>query len=127
MSKIELKVTRENIPEQLESLPSDISYWETALAEAQNKLYLAELEKDVLIANTNIEIRTNPLAFGNLKVTDAAVGAICQTQQNVIDAEKAVIAAKLEVANTKAVVNALDCKRSACKYLCELLVSGRFN
>jgi len=73
MSKIDLKVTRETLPEQLESLPSDISYWETALAEAQNKLYLAELEKDILIANTNIEIRTNPLAFGNLKVTDAAV------------------------------------------------------
>jgi hypothetical protein len=127
MSKIDLKVTRENLPEQLESLASDISYWETALAEAQNKLYLAELEKDVLVANTNIDIRTNPLKYGNLKVTDAAVGAICQTDTAVVEAERAVIAAKLEVANTKAVVSALDAKRSACKYLSELLVSGRFN
>jgi hypothetical protein len=127
MTQLDLKVTRENLPEQLESLASDISYWETSLAEAQNKLYLAELEHDVLVANTNIDIRTNPLAYGNLKVTDAAAGAITQTQPAVVEAAKAVIAAKLEVANTRAVVNALDAKRSACKYLSELLVSGRFN
>lgn len=127
MSKIDLQVTRETLPENLESLASDISYWETQLAEAQNKLYLAQLDEKVTEARINLDVRSNPLRYGNLKITDASAGALTQTNEEVVAAARAVIAAKLEVDNTRAIVNALDAKRSACKYLSELLVSGRFN
>jgi hypothetical protein len=58
------------------------------------------------------------------KVTEETVKALITVQQIYIDAQNAVIAAKSQLAASRAVVDALEVKRSTLKYLAELTIAG---
>jgi lipopolysaccharide biosynthesis regulator YciM len=125
MKKPDFNVDLASLPQVLETLASETQEWDAALAEAQHQMYLADQKYNLAKARTEIEIRTNPLAFGNLKITEGAVAALVQIQPEVVEAERALIDAKLQVNSTRAVTNALDVKRSACKYLSELHLANK--
>lgn len=124
---VDLKVSIAGLPEQLEKLPGDVGEWESQLADCLNKQHLAEQALSLAKAQAEINIRTNPLAYGNLKLTESTVSALVVVQPEVIKAEKDLIDARLQVNSLKAITNALDVKRSACKYLAELTLSGRIS
>lgn len=121
---VNLAVTTASLANDLQTLPGDIGAWASALADEQHKLYIAELVNNQTKAEVEAQIRGNPLDFGLAKVTDAAVEAKVTLHPRVQAAEMAAIEAKLAVGSTKAIVTALDAKRSACKYLTELIIRG---
>lgn len=125
MSEISLKVSVETIVQDLAPLASDIHDWEKQLALALDNQYKKSLAEQRARARADIDIRTNPTVRTQVKLTENVVGALVNLDPDVIQAEDELLAAKLEVNNVKAIVNALDAKRSACKYLSELVLSGK--
>lgn len=125
--KLNFEVSVENLPDALASLPGDINNWETELANALNKQYKAEQKLSFIKSQTEMKIRTNPVDYGNIKLTEGAIGAIMVIQPEVQAAESELIEARLEVSSLRAITNALDAKRSACKYLSELLSGGKIS
>lgn len=121
---VNLAVNAGSLVDDLQSLPGDIGAWAKDLSQEQHKLYLAELKNRQTKAEADAEIRGNPLNFGIAKATDSAVEAKVILHPKVRASEMAVIQAKLSVNSTKAIVDALDAKRSACKYLTELIIRG---
>lgn len=124
---VDLEVSVGNLPEALAVLPQDTATWESALADELNKQHKAEQALNLTRAKTQLDIRTDPLKYGYPKLTEALVNTLVDVQAAVIAAEQAVIDAKLAVNSTRAIVNALDAKRSACKYLTELVIRGFTN
>lgn len=124
---VDLEVSVGGLPEALSMLPQDISTWESALADELNKQHKAAQALNLVKAKVELAIRTDPIAYGYPKMTENLVDTLVVVQPQVIAAEEALIAAKFAVDNTKAIVNALDVKRSACKYLTELVIRGFTN
>ena len=125
--KLNFEVSVENLPEALSSIASDINTWETELATALNKQYKAEQKLSYTKSQVEMKIRTNPIDYGNIKLTEGAIGALMVIQPEVQAAETELIEARLEVSSLRAITNALDAKRSACKYLSELLSGGKIS
>lgn len=122
--EVNLGVDRNRLDAELEQIPNDILVWSRqAIADletsqrAENALKYEE-------ARLSIDIRTNPINYGMAKVTEDTVKALIQVQQSYIDAQNAAIAAKSQLAESRAVVDALEVKRSTLKYLAELTVAG---
>lgn len=122
--EVNLGVDRNRLDAELEQIPNDILVWSRqAIADletsqrAENALKYEE-------ARLSIDIRTNPVNYGMAKVTEDTVKALIQVQQSYIDAQNAAIAAKSQLAESRAVVDALEVKRSTLKYLAELTVAG---
>jgi len=126
-NEVDLEVNVGNLPEALSALPRDTSTWESALADDLNRQHKAEQELNLTRAKAALAIRTDPLAYGFPKLTEDLVKTIVEVQPAVIAAENTLIDAKCAVNNTRAIVNALDTKRSACKYLTELVIRGFTN
>jgi hypothetical protein len=123
-TEVNLGVDRNNLDKELENIPNEILAWSRqaivdleASQRAENGLKLVE-------AQLSIAIRQNPLDFGMAKVTEETVKALITVQQIYIDAQNAVIAAKSQLAASRAVVDALEVKRSTLKYLAELTIAG---
>jgi hypothetical protein len=125
MSNINLRVSVETLVSDLAPLASDIHDWEKQLALALDNQYKMDLIKDRARARADIDIRSNPTVRTQVKLTENVVTALVNLDPDVVQAEDDLVAAKLEVNNVKAIVNALDAKRSACKYLSELVLSGK--
>jgi hypothetical protein len=121
---VNLSVSIGRLADDLQTLAGDIGAWAGALADEQHKLYIATLVVQQTKAEVDAEIRGNPLDFGLAKVTDTAVEAKVILHPRVKAAEMAKIEAALAVNSTRAIVTALDAKRSACKYLTELIIRG---
>ena len=122
--EVDLSVNRHKLDTDLEKIPNEILVWtRQAIADlvtsqrAENALKLVE-------AHLNIDIRTNPIDYGMAKVTEDTVKALIQVQQKYIDAQDAFLAAKSELLASRAVVDALEVKRSSLKYLAELSIAG---
>jgi hypothetical protein len=121
---VNLGVDRNNLDTELEQIPNEILVWSRkAIADletsqrAENALKLVE-------ARLSIDIRQNPVNYGMAKVTEDTVKALITVQQDFIDAQNAVISAKSELSESRAVVDALEVKRSTLKYLAELTIAG---
>jgi hypothetical protein len=125
--EVDLEVSVGNLPEALSVLPRDTAAWESVLADELNKQHKAEQALNLIKAKTDLAIRNDPIAYGYPKTTEALIANLITVQQPVIDAEAALVAAKCAVNSTRAIVNALDTKRSACKYLTELVIRGFTN
>lgn len=124
MNKIDLDISVNNLQEQWESLPEDVKIWGTQLAEAVQRQQLADHKLNLAEARANIAIRKNPGDFGFAKVTEDQVKALVIVHPDVEKATDELIAAKNEVTALRAIVEALDVKRSALKYLSELTLVG---
>lgn len=124
---VDLEVSVGNLPEALASLAVDIAEWSSALAGDLNKQHKAEQAFNLVKAKMEITIRNDPLSYGFPKMTEGLVTTLVASQPEVVAAENALIDAKCAVNGTRAIVDALDAKRSACKYLTELVIRGFTN
>jgi hypothetical protein len=121
---VDLDLTVDKLPEALSSLASDTGAWQRSLAEDLYKLHKAEQALKLYKAQLELKIRANPIEYGIAKITEGGVTARVECDAQVVALTDANIEAKLAVNGTKAVVDALDVKRSASKYLAELVIRG---
>lgn len=123
-AEVNLGVDRHNLDQELENIPNEILAWSRQAIADLEASQRAENALKLIEAQLSIAIRQNPLDFGMAKVTEETVKALITVQQVYIDAQNAVVAAKSQLAASRAVVDALEVKRSSLKYLAELTVSG---
>lgn len=121
---LDLGVSVNTLQEQWESLPEDVKIWQQQLAEAMQEQALADQRLTLAEAKASVAIRKNPQDFGFPKVTEDTVKALVTVQPEVEKALDDLVKAKNNVTALKAVVEALDVKRSALKYLSELTLVG---
>lgn len=123
-TEVNLSVDRHNLDKELENIPNEILAWSRQAISDLEASQRAENALKLIEAQLSIAIRQNPLDFGMAKVTEETVKALVAVQQVYIDAQNAVVSAKSQLAASRAVVDALEVKRSSLKYLAELTVSG---
>lgn len=121
---VDLSIDKSKLDQQLEQIPTDILVWSRRASEDIEAVQRAEAALKLTEARLSIDIRQNPVNYGFAKTTEELVKALILTQQVYIDATNAVIDAKKESAASRAVVDALEMKRSSLKYLAELTVAG---
>lgn len=121
---LDLRVDLSNLPQILTEHASDVLRWGTALAHAIKESQIAELNLKRVTAKTEIKIRQNPLDYGFPKVTEDLIKALVINQPEVVEATQKSTDAKDVVNATKAIVEALDNRRSSLKLLTELATLG---
>lgn len=122
--EVDLSVNRHKLDTDLENIPNEILVW---TRQAITDLETSQRAENALKheeARLSIDIRTNPINYGMPKVTEDTVKALIQVQQSYIDAQNACLAAKSQLLASRAVVDALEVKRSSLKYLAELSIAG---
>lgn len=123
-TEVNLSVDRHNLDKELENIPNEILAWSRQAISDLEASQRAENALKLIEAQLSIAIRQSPLDYGMAKVTEETVKALVAVQQVYIDAQNAVVLAKSQLAASRAVVDALEVKRSSLKYLAELTVSG---
>lgn len=121
---LNLEVSTKNLDTAWQGLPEEVKVWGCALADAVKEQQEAETQLKLISAKKEIAIRKNPSDFGFAKVTEDLVTALVLDAKEVQDAMARVATAKNNVNVTKAIVEALDVKRSSLKYLSELMLIG---
>ena len=112
------------LPENLEAIADEIKVWNTALSDAEKALLEAKLNEDVTVARVSLMIRQNPLDYGMAKPTEDGIKQTTVVQPEVVQAAKDYIEAKVEHSRIRAIVEALDAKRSTLKYQSQLVEAG---
>ena len=123
-AQLTLRVDRNQIDVELESLPEDIKNWGEALSEAIADADRADQEMKLCYAKTNLDIRANPTKYGNFKITEDVVTQLTLIQPEYQEKVTAHNEARQRVSGTKAILEALDAKRASCKQLTELILVG---
>lgn len=96
------------------------------LAEAREHYERAKAERDLVAAELDREVRSDPARFGLDKVTEAAVQTAVATQKRLAQATNAVITARFETDKAQAVVDALEHRKKALENLVQLRLSDYF-
>lgn len=121
---VDITVDRHKLDQQLEAIPGDVLVWSRQASTQVEEVQRAENNLKLVEAKLSIQIRQNPVDFGFPKVTEELVKSLIVTQPEYIHALDLLTKAKTELTATRAVVDALEIKRSSLKYLAELTVSG---
>lgn len=106
------------------ALPNEIMAYNTAFADATLECQLLENKRVVLKAQADRKIRQNPQDYGFAKTTEDLVKSTVAIQPEVVAIEDACVQAKHACNVTRAIIEALDVKRSSLKYLSELTLVG---
>lgn len=122
--ELDLTIAPQDLEELLRRIPNEILVWTREQAARLIELQHAKNHLKVVEAKANIDIRNNPLAYGQQKVTEDAVKNIVTIQPTVIEAQSKVVELEGRLASARAIVESLETKRSSLKYLAELTVAG---
>ena len=127
MSEFKIEIDRYRLDDEWVGQPE--LYWEyaTAAVEARAVWEQAKARLDVVKAEFDIEIRTNPDDYDLPKVTETVIASTITTQKPVKDAVKAVIVAKEKLGYLEAAVTALDHRKKALEKLVELDARNYFS
>ena len=106
------------------ALPNEIMVWNTAFADSTQECQLLENKRVLIKAQVEKKIRQNPTDYGFAKLTEDLVKSTVSIQPEVVAIEDACVQAKHSCNVTKAIIEALDVKRSSLKYLSELTLVG---
>lgn len=97
------------------------------LAKAKTARDSASAQEEVTRSAVSLKVRkANPLDYGLSKFTEDSIEAIVNTDQEVVDAVKALLKAKEDVYLLEAAVNALNDKSSRIKDLVSLWIGGYY-
>jgi hypothetical protein len=121
---LDLSVNRNNLEADLGSIPNDIKLWADAVVENQLDLMLAEQKLDLTQAQLSLAVRSNPAEYGIAKITEDLVKAVVTVQPGYQAALTEYNTKKNAVNASKAVLDALEVRRSSLKHLTELTISG---
>lgn len=125
---LDLTVSQATLPEAWEKLPHEISVWNSSYADAVKECQEAENELVLIRAKLFTDIQVNPLDYGFSKAPSIdATNSIIDKQPPIIAAKDKVLQCKHNVNVTRGIVESLDIKRSALKYLTELTLAGFVN
>jgi hypothetical protein len=127
MTTLNLKISRNDLAASCYDLAEDVKTYMEQLGEAQLALYNAEQQEKLIEAQLYVDIQVNPAKYGNLKLTVDTIKALVIKQTEYQAAVAAISAAKATVKGLDAIVEGLQTKRSALKYLTEMTTSGYIN
>jgi hypothetical protein len=123
-TELDFEINAGNLDRHLQQLPNDLLVWTREASARVRRVTIARNRLKLVEAKTSIDIRTNPVAYGHAKVTEDLVKALVIVQPEFQTAQDEVAEAEDELFSARAVVDALESKRSSLKYLAELTVSG---
>lgn len=121
---LDLSVNRNTLEADLGSIPNDIKLWAEATAEAQLDLMLAEQKLDLTQAQISLKVRAEPATYGIAKITEDLVKAVVTVQPEYQAALTEYNTKKNAVNTSKAVLDAMEVRRSSLKHITELTISG---
>jgi hypothetical protein len=121
---LDLSVDRHNLDAALEQIPNEIKTWGQSVVEAQLDLMIAEQKLDLIQAQQSIAIRNSPSEYGISKVTEDLIKSTVTVQPAYQAALTDYTAKKNAVNSAKAILDALEVRRSSLKHLAELTISG---
>ena len=122
--KLNLNITSETLDGDWQQLPQEIMAWSSAYADAVKESQEAENQRVLIRSKVERKVRLNPKDYGFEKMTEDSIKSTVNVQQEVVDIEQVCVDAKHAVNTIKAIVEALDVKRSSLKYLTELTLVG---
>jgi hypothetical protein len=119
----DLYVDRNDLPTEWEKQPQLYMYWAEEYAWAVMDRDKAKDQLDLVAADLDSAIRTDPAAYELVKVTEASVAAAVKKQQSYGDAVEKLHQANLVVNRMAAARSAMDHKRKALEHLTTLAVN----
>lgn len=122
--KLNLALSTATLDADWLELPNEIMVWNSAYADAVKEHQILDNQRVVIRAQVERKIRMNPVDFGFAKMTEDTVKSTVSIQPEVIEIEDKCVEAKHLCNATKAIVEALDVKRSSLKSLTDLTLSG---
>lgn len=125
--KFEIGINEFELDKEWVNQPRLFLKWAERLAGARKRVEEAKNELNVVRADLDFEIRSNPEKYDLPKVTETSIGATILKQQEYAIAEKALTQAKYEEGMLEAAVEALRQRKNALENLVELHVAGYFS
>jgi hypothetical protein len=107
--------------------PSLFGRYALKVADARRRMDEAKSELDVVKAELDKQIRSEPEAFGLGKVTESAITALVPLQPEYDDANRKLIDARHELEVMQAMTSALDHKKAALSKLVDLFLADYFS
>jgi hypothetical protein len=102
--------------------PGHFGVWAKKVVEAQELYDTAKSKFDLVKAELDIAIRSEPAQYDIQKVTEGSIASTLLIQPEYRAAEKAVIAAKKQLGLCNAAINSLEHKKRAMSLLVELFI-----
>lgn len=121
---LDLTISPSTLEQQLQETPQEILLWSREAVFRLARLNAAKNQLKLVEARCALDIRSNPLSYGHQKVTEGLIESLVVVQEEYQEAQEAVRTAEASLGEARAVVDALESKRSSLKYLAELTVSG---
>ena len=120
MNEFKIEIDRYRLDDEWVGQPELYREYATAAVEARKEWEQAKARLEVVKAEFDIEIRTNPDDYDLPKVTETVIASAIVIQQPVKDAVKAIIKAKEKLGYLEAACTALDHRKKALEKLVEL-------
>jgi hypothetical protein len=119
-----LAIDRNRLDDEWERQPKLYRDYAMDLADARYTLELCEHDLGLEKARISEDVRSDPSSYGLSKVTEPAIKAVLESHKTLARLEKKVLDKKHAVRILESMVNALDHKRTALKYITERQLAG---
>jgi len=124
---LEIQIDENSLDVEWVGQPRMYFKYASMLADAKREQDQAKVELDLVTAELDMVIRSDPDKFGIGKVTEAAIKATVLAQKEYGKAQKAVLTAKHGVDVLGAAVTALDHRKKALEGLVQLRLANYFS
>lgn len=124
---LNLSIDPLNLDKEWVRHPGHFGVWSSKVVEAQEGYDTAKSKFDLVKAELDIAIRSDPAAYDIQKVTEGSISSTILIQPEYRAAEKAVIAAKKQLGLCNAAVNSLEHKKRALSLLVELYIHDYYS
>ena len=126
-SERDFEIDRYKLDDEWVKQPNLYRTYAEALAEAKKAYDEAKNDLSVIRADTELKIRKDPESCGLSKVTEGVIKSALDVQEDVREAEQAVIDARHAVGILEAAVGALDHRKRALSDLVSLHLADYFS
>jgi hypothetical protein len=123
----EVAVNKDELEIDLEKLSSQYLYWSRFDVEAKEEKEKAEQRLEVIKAQVDSDVRTNPAKFGMDKATETAIRNVVVLSAVVQAAESEVIKATKNARLLTSAISSFDKKASALGHLVDLWKNGYYS
>jgi len=119
---IRMQIDELNLHKEWQNQPQQMMNWGRFVAECQRMLDEAEVAKSLVEAELDSDIRENCTTYGLDKITEAAIKSTIPKQPEYTSCVKKIIRLTFELNEAKAVVRALEHRKSALGGMTELFI-----
>ena len=124
---LDLEIDENELDQEWTSQPSLYFRYAAKAADARRELDQAKSMLDVVKAETDRDVRSDPVAFGLVKTTEKQVEATVALQPKVLESQQEVIEARYNLDIFQAAATALDHRKKALESLVSLHLANYFS